>query len=290
MTRYYEYEGIKYANKDDLPIPPNNWGNNHLKKWFCGMAALKVTIEYGGKISKQMMSQVDGPLYQELKPLLIEKFQADMEPRKGKPWSKWFDLADWATTYRAKEGRFSKNDGIWEITDQGLVYYQQYKDIYETRYSYLLGNITNLRDNRLFWNLPINIEISPQKRQVIEIQEQQEKNLRALTKNQQEREYVLALKQKEQGNMEVPIYDELGCIGIADLITATEIIEVKKIENWKHALGQIYSYWMPVKHLNLFPRIHLFGGDKNQNFRLKQARKTVKSLFKNFPCRVTYEP
>jgi hypothetical protein len=254
------------------------------------MAALKVTIQYGGKISKEIMKQIDGPLYQELKPLLITKFQGDTEPRKGKPWPKWFDLADWATTYRAKEGRFSKNDGIWEITAQGRIYYQEYKDIYETRYSYLLGNITNLRDNRLFWNLPENIKLSPQKLQTIKIQEEREQNLRTLTKNQQEREYVLELKEKEQGNMEIPIYDELGCIGIADLITSTEIIEVKKIENWKHALGQIYSYWIAVKHLNLLPRIHLFGGKKNQDVRLKQAQKTVKSFLKIFPCRITYEP
>jgi hypothetical protein len=52
---------------------------------------------------------------------------------------------------------------------------------------------------------------------------------------------------------DIEVYTEGGFI---DLLTDTEIIEVKNIKNWKHAIGQIlvYSIYYP-KHKK---RIHLF--------------------------------
>lgn len=79
---------------------------------------------------------------------------------------------------------------------------------------------------------------------------------------------VIARSAKVSRNLEAEIrnrlYQELGgeievitLAGRVDLLTATELIEVKKIEEWKDALGQVLSY------SPFFPshakRIHLFG-------------------------------
>jgi len=67
-----------------------------------------------------------------------------------------------------------------------------------------------------------------------------------------ERSIQLSLQEKMGGTIEV------DCLaGKIDLLTATEIIEVKLVKNWKAALGQILIYG------NYYPshqkRIHLFG-------------------------------
>jgi phage anti-repressor protein len=51
--------------------------------------------------------------------------------------------------------------------------------------------------------------------------------------------------------------------GNIDILTVNEIIEVKKVENWKHAVGQvlIYSHYYPSYQ----KRIHLFG-ETQQSF------------------------
>ena len=50
--------------------------------------------------------------------------------------------------------------------------------------------------------------------------------------------------------------------GAADVVTATEVIEVKHYTNWKHAIGQVLAYGTFLPHLTR--RIHLFAdaGDK----------------------------
>ena len=60
------------------------------------------------------------------------------------------------------------------------------------------------------------------------------------------------LHKKLRGQKEV-----ITLAGNIDLLTTTEIIEIKKICNWKHALGQIlvYSAYYPSHQ----KRIHLFG-------------------------------
>jgi hypothetical protein len=60
------------------------------------------------------------------------------------------------------------------------------------------------------------------------------------------------LHQKLGGEIEVSIP-----VGRIDLLTATELIEVKQIKEWKDALGQVLSYsaFFP----NHIKRIHLFG-------------------------------
>jgi hypothetical protein len=54
------------------------------------------------------------------------------------------------------------------------------------------------------------------------------------------------------GQVEVP------CLaGAIDLVTATEIIEIKCVKNWKHAIGQVlvYGHYYPSHQ----KKIHLFG-------------------------------
>lgn len=85
---------------------------------------------------------------------------------------------------------------------------------------------------------------------------------------------------KEQRNVELTIRDrlktELGgevevitAVGRIDLLTATEVIEIKNIDNWKEALGKILAY------SSFFPehnkRIHLFGHPDLAKLALAQA-------------------
>ena len=50
---------------------------------------------------------------------------------------------------------------------------------------------------------------------------------------------------------------EVSCkTGTIDIMTETEIIEVKKAKDWKHAVGQSLVYQLEYPHLQ--PRIHLY--------------------------------
>lgn len=71
-----------------------------------------------------------------------------------------------------------------------------------------------------------------------------------------EHNIVLKLNNKLNGQLEV----DTPC-GKIDIVTNTEIIEVKKYKLWKHALGQIlvYGYYYPDKN----KRIHLFNCENN---------------------------
>ena len=54
-------------------------------------------------------------------------------------------------------------------------------------------------------------------------------------------------------NGQIEIKEERGII---DVLTDTKVIEVKKVENWKHALGQVIAYSVDTKKE---PWIYLFG-------------------------------
>jgi len=79
---------------------------------------------------------------------------------------------------------------------------------------------------------------------------------------------ILALKKISYSNIEQQVRDNLKAIlggqsevmtscGRIDLLTDKEIIEIKQLNNWKEALGQIltYSAFFPTHN----KRIHLFG-------------------------------
>jgi hypothetical protein len=90
------------------------------------------------------------------------------------------------------------------------------------------------------------------------------------------------LWEEERGEREVSIFDrELKVlVGIADLITEIEVIEVKDIKNWKHAVGQIFAYWYYLENNDkLSPRIHLFGGDGIDDSRTKLCKSLMSDIF-----------
>ncbi|OUL28259.1 hypothetical protein BV375_18380 [Nostoc sp. 106C] len=102
----------------------------------------------------------------------------------------------------------------------------------------------------------------------------------------------------EGGKREVPIfnYKSITLVGLADLITDTEIIEVKNINNWKHAVGQIFAYWyFASKYENLVkkqlqPRIHLFGGIGISDPRIELCKSLMTEVFNHHTTstKVTY--
>ncbi len=69
------------------------------------------------------------------------------------------------------------------------------------------------------------------------------------------------------------------------LITDKEVIEVKDIKNWKHAVGQVFAYWYYFSEYpnsvnkQLITRIHLFGGDGFDDYRIKLCESLIKKLF-----------
>ncbi|AFZ03914.1 hypothetical protein Cal6303_5024 [Calothrix sp. PCC 6303] len=65
-----------------------------------------------------------------------------------------------------------------------------------------------------------------------------------------------------------------------DLITDTEVIEVKDIKNWKHAVGQIFAYWYYLDNRDeLSPRIYLFGGDGIDDNRIQLCKSLTNKIF-----------
>jgi hypothetical protein len=76
-------------------------------------------------------------------------------------------------------------------------------------------------------------------------------NLKPTYQNQKEKEIQIKLQQELGGEIEVETDS-----GFIDLLTDTEIIEIKQGKNWKHAMGQVLSYSIDYKdHIK---RIHLF--------------------------------
>ena len=73
---------------------------------------------------------------------------------------------------------------------------------------------------------------------------------------------------------------EVSCdTGYIDLLTDTEIIEIKYGRDWKHAVGQllIYSLDYPLHK----KRIHLFGIEDNEN---------INKSCQNYNIYISYEP
>ena len=75
--------------------------------------------------------------------------------------------------------------------------------------------------------------------------------------------------------------------GYIDIVTESQIIEVKHVDNWKHALGQILAYGSDDKFNHLQPRIHLFNDDK-KIIETEIKNKIIKTC-KKYNCIVTFE-
>jgi hypothetical protein len=92
---------------------------------------------------------------------------------------------------------------------------------------------------------------------------------------QNEKLIAIKLNEKLKGSIEVPTP-----IGRIDILTDTEIIEIKTFRHWKSAIGQIisYGYFYPTK----IKRIHLFDF-KNENII------TIKNICTKYNIKLTYE-
>ena len=93
------------------------------------------------------------------------------------------------------------------------------------------------------------------------------------------------LKEKE---IQVRLQKELGGdievetdVGFIDLLTNTNVIEIKDVKNWKHAVGQILMY--SLDYPNHFKRIHLF------NVKNIEDIKQIENKCKIYGITVTYE-
>jgi hypothetical protein len=80
----------------------------------------------------------------------------------------------------------------------------------------------------------------------------------------------------ERGEIEVSIPG-----GRIDVLTSTEVIEVKSARNWMHALGQVQVYGSHFPRLR--KRIHLFG-------ELTVPLKDIEQHCRRLGVRVTWEP
>ena len=80
-------------------------------------------------------------------------------------------------------------------------------------------------------------------------------------KDAYEKWYVQRLQEQLGGEIEV-----MTPGGMVDLVTDTQLIEVKKIKNWKAAIGQVLVYGEYFPHHQ--KRIHLFGSGRGPYFGL----------------------
>ncbi len=85
----------------------------------------------------------------------------------------------------------------------------------------------------------------------------------------------VALQSREGGEREVETP-----VGYVDLVTDTEVIEIKHVSNWKDgAKILLYAPYLGERQ----PRIHLFGGYT------KDFRQLVEQSFSRLSVRVTWE-
>jgi len=89
-------------------------------------------------------------------------------------------------------------------------------------------------------------------------------------------EYNIVLKLNDKLNGQLEVVTQCGKI---DIVTNTEIIEVKEYKLWKHALGQIlvYGYYYPNKN----KRIHLFNC-KNNNMNIINTIYTIHNVILSY--------
>lgn len=92
--------------------------------------------------------------------------------------------------------------------------------------------------------------------------------LRSRRKNKSEEKRIQRkLAKSLNGQMEVCCKS-----GDIDILTEDEVIEVKKIQDWKFAMGQVLAY--SCEYLDRSPRIHLFGDCTNDLWEVIMATAT----------------
>ena len=73
--------------------------------------------------------------------------------------------------------------------------------------------------------------------------------------------------------------------GYIDIVTNDEIIEVKHIDNWKHALGQILSYKIDDNFEKHKTRLHLY----NETIICENNKNQIIKTCNKYNCDVTFE-
>lgn len=64
---------------------------------------------------------------------------------------------------------------------------------------------------------------------------------------------------------------KLGALGVVDLVTDTELIEIKKLARWKAALGQVLVYGTHTSMRSKLKVVHLFGSCRRTQKRVIRA-------------------
>ncbi|CAM9491265.1 unnamed protein product, partial [Ectocarpus sp. 12 AP-2014] len=147
----------------------------------------------------------------------------------------------------------------------------------ETMYRVMGGDLKLLRDieqNNMAWR---SIDGEVIQRALIEPIEYYEEVISSRVKERSVRD-ALSLLVGGKTEQETPV-------GFIDVLSDTEVIEVKHYTLWKHGLGQMLSY--QLHHPHLAKRLHLFAqvGDKDTDKYLEKA----KSACDPFAVKVTFE-
>ena len=121
-------------------------------------------------------------------------------------------------------------------------------------------------------NVSLWIEEWKQNNNNKEIFDKELNNINGYFKDEKEKEIQLKLQKQLGGEIEVETEG-----GFIDLLTQTEIIEIKNGKKWKYAVGQILIYSMDYP--NHKKRIHLFDIDKDNNIERKCKKHDIKITY-----------
>lgn len=79
--------------------------------------------------------------------------------------------------------------------------------------------------------------------------------------------------------------DAVTPVGNVDLLTSTEVIEVKAAKDWRSGLGQVlaYSYFFR-RRPRRYPRLHLFGECSEDD------RALISKICRKYNVKMTWEP
>jgi hypothetical protein len=91
---------------------------------------------------------------------------------------------------------------------------------------------------------------------------------------QTEKEIQLRLQEELKGDIEVKTED-----GYIDLLTDTEIIEIKNGDNWKHGFGQLEIY--SISYPSHTKRLHLFNIEPNLRINKCCEKYNIKVTYEN---------
>lgn len=75
-------------------------------------------------------------------------------------------------------------------------------------------------------------------------------------------------------------------VGIPDVVTSFEVIEIKRVRDWHHGFGQVLKYHC-CAYPDLMPRLHIFGTDSELS---REFGRIVTTCQSNVPAvKVTFD-